>query len=273
VGVIGLARHVAPPPAARRGEAALVAAGVLARRGPRLVLDGADLTLRYGELLALVGPNGAGKTTLLHLLAGDEPPAGGTVRLGARPASAWPPRAAALRRGVLPQRAALAFPFLVEDVVAMGRAPWLATGPDADGAARVEWAMRTAGVEELRGRRFPSLSGGEAARVSLARLLAQDAPILLLDEPTAAMDPHHQEHTFTVLLERARDGDAVLAVLHDLNLAATYADRVALLSRGRVVTGPPEEVLTDRSLTEAYGHPMEVVRHPRTGAPVVLPRR
>lgn len=252
----------------------LCARDVVARRGGRLVLEGVDLDVRAGEILMIVGPNGAGKSTLLRVLAGDDAPDTGSVTLLDRPMSDWQPGEAALRRAVLPQQNVLSFPFCVKDVVTMGRAPWQGiAGPDDDETVIAE-VMAQTGITELTDRRFTSLSGGEAARVSLARVLAQRTPVLLLDEPTAALDPHHQEEVLAVLRSCADAGTAIVAVVHDLNLAAAYADRIAVLSDGRIAAeGSAVEVLTDAVLSAAYGHPMEVIAHPRTGLPTVTARR
>lgn len=179
----------------------------------------------------------------------------------------------ALRRAVLPQSATPSFPFTVEDVVRMGRAPWIGARPGEDGAAVAE-AMAAAEVTAFAARPFSALSGGERARVALARVLAQRAPLLMLDEPTAALDLRHQELVLRLCRERARAGDAVVVVLHDLGLAAAHAHRVAVLRAGRVAAdGPPEEVFTEDLLTEVYDQPVEVLPHPRTGAVLVLPVR
>ncbi|MEV7279532.1 heme ABC transporter ATP-binding protein [Streptomyces sp. NPDC093111] len=250
------------------------AVGLRVARGRRAVLDGVDVAVRAGEVLALVGPNGAGKSTLLAALAGDLAPAGGEVRIAGRPAGAWTAAELALRRAVLPQDAALAFPFPVAEVVRMGRAPWAGTVREAEDGAAVAEALALTETAEFAGRPFPALSGGERARVALARVLAQRAGLLLLDEPTAALDLRHQELVLRVCRERAAAGDAVVVVLHDLGLAAAHADRVAVLHEARVVAaGPPVRVLGGELLSRVYRQPVEVFPHPRTGAPVVLPAR
>uniref|UniRef100_UPI002453798C ATP-binding cassette domain-containing protein n=1 Tax=Nocardia farcinica TaxID=37329 RepID=UPI002453798C len=152
------------------------------------------------------------------------------------------------------------------------------SGPAANPAPRhhdlIAAAMAAADVTHLAGRAFPTLSGGERARVALARVLAQDTPTLLLDEPTAALDLGHQEAVLRLAADRARDGAAVVVVLHDLGIAAAYADRVAVLDSGRVAAdGPPRAVLTTDLLTRVYQHPVEVLDHPVTGAQLVLPVR
>ncbi|WP_407562634.1 heme ABC transporter ATP-binding protein [Streptomyces sp. 184] len=256
------------------GAVAAEARDLVVWLGGRAVLDGVGLTARAGRLTALVGPNGAGKSTLLAALAGDLPPAAGEVLVGGRDVAAWAPAELALRRSVLPQSASLAFPFPVADVVRMGRAPWTGTpAEDADDEA-VAWALavtETAGFAE---RSFAELSGGERARVALARVLAQRAGLLLLDEPTAALDLRHQELVLRLARERAAAGDAVVVVLHDLDLAAAYADEVTVLAGGRVAaSGPPAEVFDGPLLSEVYRHPVEILEHPRTGAILVVPRR
>ncbi len=242
------------------------------RLGAREVLAGVDVTVRAGEVLALVGPNGAGKSTLLGALAADLPAARGVVRIFGRPATGWTAPELALRRAVLPQSATLSFPFPVEEVVRMGRAPHTASPDEDDGV--VAEAMAATEVTAFAARPFSALSGGERARVALARVLAQRAPLLLLDEPTAALDLKHQELVLRLCRDRARAGDAVVVVLHDLGLAAAYAHRVALLCAGRVAAdGPSGEVFSEALLSRVYDQPVEVLPHPRTGAPLVIPRR
>ncbi|MFH0522262.1 heme ABC transporter ATP-binding protein [Streptomyces sp. M41] len=261
-----------PPSPAEPGDTLAEAAGLHVRQGARPVLHGVSLTVRAGEVLALVGPNGAGKSTLLSALAADLPAFEGTVLIHGRPASDWSAPELALRRAVLPQSATLSFPFTVEEVVRMGRAPHAAS-PAEDDLAVAE-AMAAAEVSAFAVRPFSALSGGERARVALARVLAQRAPLLLLDEPTAALDLRHQELVLRLCRERARAGDAVVVVLHDLGLAAAYAHRVAILRAGRVAAdGPPAEVFSAPLLSEVYDQPVEVLPHPGTGALLVNPLR
>ncbi|MCX5196974.1 heme ABC transporter ATP-binding protein [Streptomyces sp. NBC_00249] len=244
------------------------------RLGEREVLAGIGLSARAGEVLALVGPNGAGKSTLLAALAADLPAASGTVRIDGRPVGDWSAPELALRRSVLPQSAALSFPFPVRDVVRMGRAPWAGTPLAGQDEEAVAAAMAATEVTRFAERPFSALSGGERARVALARVLAQRAPLLLLDEPTAALDLRHQELVLRICRERAAAGDAVVVVLHDLGLAAAYADRAAVLHEGRIAAvGPPSEVFGAGLLSRVYRQPVEVFPHPRTGAPLVVPLR
>lgn len=254
-------------------SALLQARGVRVRLGGRPVVDGVDLAVGAGELVALVGPNGAGKSTLLAALAGDVP-CEGTVLLGGRELRGYRAAELARTRAVLPQHATLSFPFTAGEVVRMGRAPWHGRPESDRDELLVGTAMRRTGTSAFAGRPFPALSGGEQARVALARVLAQAAPVLLLDEPTAALDLRHQEEVLATARERAGAGDAVVVVLHDLGLAAAYADRVVVLADGRVTGhGPPAEVFTEQLLSRVYGHPIEVLAHPRTGELLVVPRR
>ncbi|MEU3016482.1 MULTISPECIES: heme ABC transporter ATP-binding protein [unclassified Nocardiopsis] len=279
--VAPLTRAPASPAPSEPGSVVVRAEGLTVRRGGRSLLDGIDLTVRAGELLALVGPNGAGKSTLLSALSGDVVAGesrgdrdSGTVRLLGRALSEWSPPELALRRAVLPQEAAVSFPFSVTELVAMGRAPWAGLStPDQD-ECLVRAAMERTGVAHLAHRRFPTLSGGERARVMFARVLAQDTRLLLLDEPTAALDIRHQELVLSVARDLASLGGAVIVVLHDLGLAAAYAHRVAVLSGGQVAArGTPADVFSSSLLSAVYRHEVEVLPHPRTGVPLVVPLR
>ncbi|MYW81936.1 iron complex transport system ATP-binding protein [Streptomyces sp. LaPpAH-199] len=256
------------------GAPAVEAVGLSVRLGGRQVLDSVDLTAHAGEVVALVGPNGAGKSTLLAALAADLPAGSGEVRVDGRSTADWSAPELALRRSVLPQSAALSFPFPVEDVVRMGRTPWAGTEREDEDDAAVAAAMAATEVTRFAGRPFSALSGGEKARVALARVLAQRAPLMLLDEPTAALDLRHQELVLRICRERAAAGDAVVVVLHDLGLAAAYADRTAVLHEGRIAElGPPEQVFGGDLLGEVYRQPVEVFPHPRTGKPLIVPVR
>jgi iron complex transport system ATP-binding protein len=249
-------------------------ADVTIRRGRSTVLSDVALDVHAGELLAIVGPNGAGKSSLLAALSGDLRPSAGEVTVDGRSLGQWSPRDLARRRAVLLQQSAVAFPFTAAEVVRMGRAPWRGTGREVDDDAAVAAALQVMDVAQLAHRPVTALSGGEQARVALARTLAQDTDLLLLDEPTAALDLHHAETTLLHLRSLTARGTAVVVVLHDLNLAAAHADRVALVADGGLsAVGGPHDVLDERLLAQAYGHPVDVVAHPRTGQPVVLPRR
>ncbi len=244
--------------------------------GRRVVLRGVSLAVEPGELVAVVGPNGAGKSTLLRGLSGELTPRAGEVTLDQRALRAYPRDALARRRAVLPQRAQLSAGFHVDEVVALGRHPHRAR--QVEDARAVERALARVGLAELRGSLFTRLSGGEQQRVMLARVLAQldgDAAasrFLLLDEPTAALDLAWQHHALELARALTREGVGVLAILHDLALAAMYADRVALLVEGQLVkTGAPAEVLSASNLQRAYGVRTRWIDIPDVGAlPVVL---
>ncbi|MCI2956390.1 heme ABC transporter ATP-binding protein [Agromyces atrinae] len=256
------------------GDVAIAATDVSVELSGTRILDGVDLEVRAGEVLALIGPNGAGKSTLLAAVTGDQETVSGSISIAGRPLAEWHVRELAQRRAVLLQHNDVFFPFTVRQVVEMGRAPWRRTPREDDDEVAVDDAIRSTDIGRFAERQIPSLSGGERARAALARILAQRTGILLLDEPTAALDLRHQEDVLRLARDSARAGDAVIVVLHDLNLAGAYADRITLLRRGRhVVTGTPAEVLTAERLTEVYEYPVEVIDHPATGRPVILPIR
>lgn len=240
----------------------------------RHLLDGVDLSLAGGEVVALIGPNGAGKSTALAVLAGDISPTSGSVRLSGKPVTAYSIRELSRRRSVLLQDVAVSFAYTVTEVTRMGRSPWHGTPYDADDDEVVDASMRRTDVQRFADHDVNVLSGGERARVALARVLAQQTRLMLLDEPTAALDIRHQEEVLTLARRYAEAGGAVLVVLHDLNLAAAHADRVVLMRNGSVVAhGTPREVLRSDLLTEVYEYPIEVIGHPVTGDPLIAPVR
>jgi iron complex transport system ATP-binding protein len=273
-GALGLRRTTRLPGPAAPGAVAAAVARASVELGGAPVLVDADLEVRHGEVVALVGPNGAGKSTLLSVLSGDRRADRGRVVVDGRPVDEWSTVELAMRRAVLTQSVSMSFPFTVRQTVEMGRAPWVGQEAEDDDERLVAAAMAVTDVVHLANRVFTSLSGGERARAALARVLAQDTGLLLLDEPTAALDIRHQEEVLRLARGQAAAGRAVVVVMHDLGLAAAHADRVVVLSEGRVqASGPPDEVLTDELLGRVYEHPIEVLRHPRTGELLVLPRR
>ncbi|UYN83200.1 MAG: heme ABC transporter ATP-binding protein [Microcella sp.] len=248
--------------------------GVSVRRETRDILLDIDLDVRLGEVLALVGPNGAGKSTLLSVLSGDLSPASGSVELDDRPISSYRALELARRRAVLTQANVVSFPFRVIEIVQMGRSPWMRTAELADDQQAVLEAIQATDIEHLLGRRFTTLSGGEQARVSLARVLAQRTPVVFLDEPTAALDLRHQEDVMRLSRELAGQGRAVVVVVHDLSLAGAYADRIALLDAGRLdCVGTPAEVMTADRVGRVYGLDVQIHRLGASDRPVVLPLR
>ncbi|QGG40491.1 heme ABC transporter ATP-binding protein [Aeromicrobium yanjiei] len=243
---------------------------VSATLGGHQILHDVTLEVRPGELMALVGPNGAGKTTLLSVMAGDIVPTSGEAVLDGRPLARWKVAALARSRAVLPQEQRLAFGFRAVDVVRMGRAPWARLPQEDLDDVVVADAMHRTDVLSLAERSFPTLSGGEKARTSFARVLAQQTSLVLLDEPTAALDIRHQEQVLSEARRLAADGHAVVAVLHDLTVAAAHADRICMLADGRLrADGPPQEVIRPEILRDVYGHPVDVIDH--HGRLVVLP--
>lgn len=237
------------------------------------VLRGVDLEVRGGELVALFGPNGAGKSTLLGILSGRLAPSEGAAEIDGRPTARWGRRELARAVAAVPQENAVALPYTVGEVVLMGRAPHVgrfALEGEADvRAARA--ALEALDLWPLRDRRVGEVSGGERQRAAIARAIAQETPCLLLDEPAAFLDVRHQIDVYRLLLARAREGRAILAASHDLNLAAQYASRVALLKDGRIrAAGPPEEVLTAPLLREVFEAEVEVARREKTGRPYIV---
>ncbi|AYF99481.1 heme ABC transporter ATP-binding protein [Protaetiibacter intestinalis] len=250
----------------------LRAEGVTVELGGRAVVQGVNLEVAAGEVLALVGPNGAGKSTLLAAISGERAPSHGRVVVAGREVGEYTPLELARVRAMLTQDNAVSFPFLVADVVEMGRSPWARTGERERDDAVIASATARTDIAHLVKRRFTELSGGERARVSLARVLAQDTPVVLLDEPTAALDLRHQEDVLRIARELAAEGRTVVVVLHDLSLAGAYADRVALLEDGRLrAHGTPVEVLTAELVSEVYRLPVEVLV--RDGRPLLIPVR
>ncbi|MGR4010359.1 heme ABC transporter ATP-binding protein [Leucobacter sp. 1207-22] len=268
------ARHHALPERISAGTVICATENVTLIRGGRRLLDSVNIELRAGEVLSLLGPNGAGKSTLLSLLSGDMEPDEGKVKFHGKEISDWSLLDLSRRRGVLLQDNQLLFPFTVHQVVEMGRAPWRRTDLEDEDNEAIAEGIAAADISHLGSRRVPSLSGGERARTAFARVIAGRTGMLMLDEPTAALDLKHQEAVLSLARERAQAGDAVIVVLHDLNLAAAYSDRIALLRKGKIVAcDTPEQILTSEILTDVYETPVEVITHPVTGKGIVLPLR
>lgn len=246
------------------------------RRGRKIVLTDITLELKPGEVLGVLGPNGAGKSTLLGALCGELQAHHGSVWLDERELSDWAGTARAQRLAVLPQVSTLDFAFRVEEVVGMGRLPHQ-SGRVRDDEI-VAAALQAADAGHLNGRSYLALSGGERQRVHLARVLAQLWPgeagqTLLLDEPTSMLDPLHQHTTLQAVREFANRGAAVLVILHDLNLAARYCDRLLLLEGGRpVALDTPEQVLRPEPLKAVFGLEVLVQQHPERGHPLIIAR-
>lgn len=243
-------------------------------RGGKVVLRDINLSLRPGEVLGVLGPNGAGKSTLLGALCGELKT--GQVWLDDKLLERWSAPQRAQRLAVLPQSSSLDFAFKVHDVVAMGRLPH-GTGQLRD-AQIIGAALEAVDATHLIDRNYLALSGGERQRVHLARVLAQLWPglsgqTLLLDEPTSMLDPLHQHTTLQAIREFANRGAAVMVILHDLNLAARYCDRLLLLESGLpVAQGSPQAVLVPETLKAVFGLEVLVHAHPERGHPLIIAR-
>jgi iron complex transport system ATP-binding protein len=234
-----------------------------------------ELTLMEGEVLGIIGPNGSGKTTLLHIAAGLLIPLGGRVQLEGRDLKGVDRRTAAREMGFLPQELSSEYDLVVDELVGMGRYPHVKGWGRLSGEDRaaIETSLELTGMISLRRRRLSQLSGGEKKRAFLASVLAQQPRFLLLDEPTAALDLPHQVRFFRLLHELARDGMGIAVVTHDVNLASLYADRLLMLSAGRILSlGPPPQVLTEKRVAEVYGADVLMGRHPDTERPLVIAR-
>jgi iron complex transport system ATP-binding protein len=239
------------------------------------VLDGVDLCLLPGRLLGVIGPNGAGKSTLVRVLSRLLNPAGGSVQLNGQSLAGWQPADLARVLAVVPQDRELPSAFTAWETVLMGRTPYLGwmgkeTRRDRDIVRR---AMEETGVFHLAHRLVGQLSGGERQRVVVARALAQQPRVLLLDEPTSHLDISHQVETLSLIVRLVREQAlAALAIFHDLNLAAQYCDELVLLNLGQIVArGAPDQVLTPELLQQVYRAEVVVVPHPLNGLPAVFP--
>ena len=261
--------------AQHRGVVALDVRGLTVAYGSRVALRDVSLALAEGQLLGLVGPNGSGKTTLIRAVSGVVAPQGGGIRLDGADAAGLSAREMALRVAVVPQNPHLPPAFTSLELVLMGRTPHLRLlqgegEPDLEAARRAMLATET---WELADRPIGELSGGERQRVLVARALAQETSLLLLDEPTAHLDIGHQAATLGLMARLCRsDGKTILAAVHDLTLAGQFCHRLVMLHQGRVVSeGSPEEVLTSERLQQVYGASVHVLPHPLTGRPVLAP--
>lgn len=258
------------------------ARGIDVSIGAKALLKNVSLEVRAGEVLIVVGPNGAGKSTLRKVLCGDLPPTRGEVLMNERRLFEWPLLERARVRAVLPQDSTLNFPFTVLEVVLMGRAPHLKGTENRRDYEIARAALDAVEAAHLEERIYPTLSGGERQRVHLAHALAQiweppssdpnAARYLLLDEPTSNLDLAHQHRTLAVARRFAREKVGVLVILHDLNLAAQYADRIAVLREGTLVAlGTPQDVLTPEAIRETFATPVIVMKHPHLDCPLIIP--
>lgn len=243
--------------------------------GSRLILHEISLQVQRGEVLAVVGPNGAGKTTLIRTVSGLLRPKDGKIFVMGQDLENLSPTERARRLAVVPQARNLPGAYTVQQTVLMGRTPhldWLGRAHSPD-YARVQEVLSWTNILDLSERRVGELSGGEQQRVLLARALAQNTPILLLDEPTAHLDLQHQSIVLSLVAKAAcEQGLSVILAAHDLNLVALYADHVAMMVEGSIrAKGTPQEVLTSENIEAAYHVPVRVISHPDYGTPLILP--
>lgn len=254
----------------------LEVSGLECGHGRKTVVGGVDFTLGAGEVLAVVGPNGVGKSTLLHTLGRLLTPRAGTITLLGTPTTELAARAFAQLVALAPQRTTeLAWPMTVEEFVSLGRTPhrgWLLPFTREDRRIALG-ALERLQIAPLAQRETASLSGGEMRRVLLARAIVQEPRLMLLDEPAAYLDLHHQSELLTLIRALAKEqGIGVVLTVHDFTLAGLCADRIAVLHDGRLkALGEPAAVLNAELIQSVYGARLEVFAHPRTGLPVVLP--
>jgi iron complex transport system ATP-binding protein len=254
--------------------AALAFEGIGVEIGGREILRDVHLELARGEVLVVAGSNGAGKTTLLRVASRVLRPSAGLVRVGGRAADSLPRRELAREIAVVPQDVQVAFPFRAGEVVLMGRSPHLgALGYESpDDVERAREAMARVGIADLADRSILELSGGERQLVLIARALAQDSEVLLLDEPTAHLDLRHRIQVLSLVRDFAAAGRSALVVSHDLSLAARTCDRLALLAGGGLLAaGRPGDVLSRENLRAAFDIEADILAAP-DGAPIVVPR-
>ncbi|WP_213815782.1 ABC transporter ATP-binding protein [Glaciihabitans sp. dw_435] len=250
----------------------LVATGVTVTIAGRTIVDDVSCTIAPGRVTVLIGPNGAGKSTLIRALAGIVPPDSGSITWNGSDWFAIPRRERARTAALVEQDARSELPMTVLAAVELGRLPYASrfASPGHDDTRVVLQSLASVGMTAFASRPFDSLSGGERQRVHLARALAQQPSLLLLDEPTNHLDVHAQLDTLALVTQLATTGVATMAALHDLNLAATYADDLLVLHHGRIVaTGSPADVLTPGLLRSVYGVDATVLEHPVTGRPLI----
>lgn len=240
-------------------------------RGTRIVLDSIDLQLQSGSITAVLGPNGAGKSTLLSCIAGLLDPAQGTIELDGASLTSMPAMQRARRIAFLPQTPEIAWAVDVETLVSLGRIPFQGVASDAEDRAAIARAMDKTQVAQWSDRSVTTLSGGERARVLLARILAGESDWILADEPFTGLDPSHQFEAAELLRSIADQGGGVVLTIHDLTLAARIADRVVILDGGRIVAdGAPQAALTSKILHEVYEIDAHWLTDPSGKAPPMI---
>jgi len=240
----------------------------------RPVIKGFSFTVSKGEWVAILGPNGSGKSTLLKTLAYIIKPWEGEILLRGKPLSKFTRRRISQCIAWVPERSELSFPFSVEETVLMGRYPYNSRNPTREDWSIARWAMELMEVYELRDRNVLELSAGEYRRVMLARALAQQPLILLLDEPSAHLDVKHQAHIFKLLSELHKQGQTIIIASHNLNLVSLFVPKVILIKDGtKRKEGITRQVLTESILTEIYDTELSLLKHPEYDIPIFLPER
>ncbi|MFK7864595.1 MAG: heme ABC transporter ATP-binding protein [Pseudohongiellaceae bacterium] len=244
------------------------------------LLSDASLTIRPGELTVILGPNGAGKSTFMNLLCGDLHPSSGGITLDDIPINRIEQKQIAKRRAMMPQSSRVVFPFAALEIVMIGRSPHVAGSESRQDLFIAQSAMACTGVSHLASRNYNTLSGGEQQRVQLARALAQiwdeeskpsEARYLLLDEPVASMDLSHQHETLRIAKMFAQRNVGVLVILHDINLASMYADRLAIFEGGKIRRqGTPRDVLNEELLTDVFDINVMLSEHPTLDCPLMV---
>lgn len=255
------------------------AAGIQYQIRDKILLNHVTISFQPGCVSAILGANGAGKSTLLKILAGDIKPTQGHVSLHDNPVETICPKRLAQQRSVMPQSSSLSFSFTVTEVVEMGRAPHVTLSSPIKNREIVTQAMNDMDVYHLKDRDYTTLSGGERQRVHLARVLAQvweanpyPCRFMLLDEPTSNLDLHHQHETLAYMKTFSRHGVGIVIVLHDLNLAAMYADTIYVLQKGKLLThGSPKEVFNTELIAQAFAYHAHIQSHPDMDCPMIIP--
>lgn len=242
----------------------------------RKLLHNVSFSVKPGEFWSIVGANGAGKSTLMKLLSREHTPTSGSITFHGKDLKKYKLKELACKRAVLAQQNSISLAFSVQEIVLMGRYPFYDSQPTDRDIAIVDHCLQKVGIAHFKGRSFPTLSGGEQQRAQLARTLAQiweiDQGLILLDEPTTGMDLLHQYETFRLAKEMTAKGYAVIAVVHDLNLALQYADQVLIMKDGSAfASGAPERVLTEENIKQSFGLTVRIIQPEHTHFPIIVP--
>lgn len=255
----------------------LIADNISYETGKRMLVRDISFSIRPGEMLVVLGANGAGKSTLLRMLSGERKPSKGSLTLHHKEVSHYSPPQLALKRAVLNQQNVVNMAFMAAEIVMMGRYPHYQNDPSPKDRQICEEVMKLTGTTHLSERSYLSLSGGEQQRIQLSRILVQiwDVPdaLLLMDEPVSGLDLQYQQQTLAIAQALSKKGFMVISILHDINLAAQYADRILMLKNGRKwYDGTASEVLNTKNIYEVFEIDSEVFTNPRTLKPFFIPK-